>query len=213
MKKVLVVASLGLLVTALSCGGGDDNSGIDASTPEGQGKAGIIYSCASSNLDLSAMAGSINENETIPAEETACNSGKVVTSGSINAGETSGTVTINSEFEECSLTDDVCMTGEEVIINGNLKAVGDVAVSGETASVDITIDGTLKTTGMFIASCSIDINANVPDVEAINGPEDIEFSGTICGVDFADLWDITETELDTLCAAVIAGGDAELASL
>ncbi len=211
MKKVLVVAGLGLIALSFGCGGGDDNSGIDATTSEGKGKSDIIYSEVCSKLDFSHLptpgTNSVGVNTDIEPTDYPCNVGKVVTSGSYSEGNTGGTATVISDFQECSATDDVCMTEEEVIMNGIVTTDVTVEVSsdGTDATISMGTNGTIKLTGMFTASCVIKLTLPATNISEINSPENITtFTGSVCGVDIKDILDITETERDTLCAAIAA---------
>lgn len=207
MKKVLVLASLGLLALSFSCGG-------DSATDEEKGEAGLAYASISSYMDFSGInPSSISINEEIPETSMDCNSGKVVTSGTATVeGEEKVVVDLTTDFQECSATDDVCNTGEEVIMNGAITTNAEIIIGEETADVSLDMTGTIDLSGVFTAACTLDLSyggtfSDAPD------PTDIEFNGTICGVNFEDIWNIDQTEIDALCAAVLAGGDAELASL
>ena len=202
MKKVLVLASLSLLALSFSCGGGS------SATEEEKGQAGLAYGAISSYMDFSSVdPSSVSVSEEIPETSLECNTGEVVTSGTIVVGDESATIDLTTDFQDCSATDDVCNTGEEVVMNGTLTTSAYAALEGESsASVTMDIDGTIDITGVFTASCTIDLNFDGTFTEAPN-QEDIQFNGTVCGVNFEDIWNIEESEIEALCAAVLAGGE------
>ena len=202
MKKVLVVTGLGLIALSFGCGSG--NSGIDADTPEGKGKASMVYGAISSNTDIGSLAGyaSVKTNSTIPEDIFHCPLGGTVTSnGSYSGNETSGTISATAELKDCATSDDVCDTGDTVIANGSENV--DITYTASTFSMEV--GGKVTVSNAFDATCKIDLKVATVDLSTVNDLSDITFTGTVCGVDIADVWDLTAAEKATLCDAVIAG--------
>jgi hypothetical protein len=200
MKKVLVLASLGILALSFGCGGG--------ASKEDKGKAGITYMTVTSFMSLEDMGtASLKIDTAIPEETIQCETGDVTISGTSEQTGTTYTSELTATFNDCTAQDDICETYEDVIMNGTMNASSEVTTSDDNVSIKMEIGGTINLTGMFISDCTMDLVFEGEFSEQSQA-EDVEFTGTVCGVAIEDLLEITDDEIAELCEAVIAGGNA-----
>ena len=210
MKKVLVLASLGLLALSFACGGSKDTGSDDQKTSEGQ-SAFVFNSMIPAIVDgteavLEGITNSVHVDtavEDIDPVSLTCDSGNIDITGTANGDQ--GILDLIFDFNNCSIVDPLCETGQNVTANGSLNFVIQVNLSGDEAveeiNVDTSLDGTITITGIFEKSCVIDINTTNTIINLELGPvfEDFNFTGTICGVNIQEILDIEETEREELC--------------
>ncbi len=211
MKKVLVLASLGLLVTALSCGG---DSGVGGETAANvQTAAGISSAIVAAGSDV-ILQTSVDADEVVATVECINYDGTI---GKIDADLTSGA---GSSKVEMDIIYNKCGWGlceGHVFMDGTLKETYTVSGSNYKYTVKGIIDFIEPTAGFEAVTtyyagknCGIDLALDINvdtlvglieagDDAAVVAYIDGATTGTVCGYDYTEAVDIDE---DTYCATL-----------
>ncbi len=215
MKKVLVLASLGLLALSFGCGGSDNNNEEDAAIAKGQSAfvfnsmIPAIVDGTEGAIDQRLSGDSVHVNIMGPVPLTPipleCPDGGDVEVTGTTEGEL--LMSLNFNFNACSIEDPFCETGQKVTADGDFDLTLEVTDMEENVSItfDTSLIGTLTFSGLFEKSCDIELSSTGTQVDisgidaVVPEPKDFGFTGTVCEVDIQDIVAIEEAEREELC--------------
>ena len=209
MKKVLVLASLGLLTLSFSCGGGSNGEkAADVETAAGMSSAIIEGAGDGLLVDTSIKTNELIDTiPCIPAGEIAVDLDVV--------SSTSGKLTLT--YDKCGF---ILCNDYHVFMDGNLEETYEVSSSEYLYEVDGTLSFVEGPAGfekenvdtLYIGStCTIDIsiNINIDDLASLVTEEAIveyvntHTNGTVCGYDWEEAVDIDVDDLSgTYCTSL-----------